>query len=271
MGSLVRDFKRQASFFLREKIKTARLVLTDVTPAQLLTEEITSGDSIATNGQAMRLISRAAFDVDDYERTVHILHHRLCKFDTWNWRASYNALVLLEHLLTHGPLRIADEFECDRDTIRDMATFHYVDDKGFNWGMSVKKKSERVMNLLEDRSYLKEERARARKLTVGIKGFGSFSQSPIARSSKDFVSDSNLRSNSLQFGTHRHAAVDSNLLASEEYSKLLANNKIAEQDEFLTDWSQTYGSDREYVRHEEDHPFWDKEHRSTRVSLLSSV
>lgn len=35
MGSSFNEFKRQASFFLRDKIKTARLKLTDVTPAQL--------------------------------------------------------------------------------------------------------------------------------------------------------------------------------------------------------------------------------------------
>lgn len=29
------EFKKQASFFFKEKIKTARLALTDVTPAQL--------------------------------------------------------------------------------------------------------------------------------------------------------------------------------------------------------------------------------------------
>lgn len=29
------EFKKQASFFLKEKIKTARLALTDVTPAQM--------------------------------------------------------------------------------------------------------------------------------------------------------------------------------------------------------------------------------------------
>ncbi|KAI3470710.1 hypothetical protein Pfo_027373 [Paulownia fortunei] len=268
MGSLMQDFKRQASFFLREKIKNARLVLTDVTPVQLLTEEVTNGDSLAPDAHAMRLISRAAFEVDDYERIVHILHHRLSKFDTWNWRASYNALVLLEHLLTHGPQRIAEEFESDQDTIRDLATFHYVDDKGFNWGLSVKKKSERIMELLEDRSYLKEERARARKLTVGIKGFGSFSQRPVDGSSNDANSERILRSNSLFFGGHHHhAAVESKLLASDEYTKLLVTNKIAEDDD-LKGWSHTYSS-HEYVM-EEDHPFWDKEHQ-TRVSLLSSV
>ncbi|KAK6122104.1 hypothetical protein DH2020_044152 [Rehmannia glutinosa] len=241
MGSLMQDFKRQASFFLREKIKTARLVLTDVTPAQLrLTEEVTKGDSLAPDAHAMRLICRAAFEVDDYERIVHILHQRLSKFETWNWRASYNGLVLLEHLLTHGPQRIAEEFESDEDSIRDMTTFHYVDDKGFNWGLRVKKKSERIMKLLEDRSYLKEERTRARKITVGIKGFGSFSHRPPKdETSKDNIdSDKVTRSNSLLFGDHHHlhhhhTAVDqSNLLASEEYTKLIANNNKAQDHDF---------------------------------------
>ncbi|KAK4406138.1 Clathrin interactor EPSIN 3 [Sesamum angolense] len=268
MGSLMQELKRQASFFLRQKIKTARLALTDVTPAQILTEEVTNGDSMAADVHAITLISRAAFEVDDYERIVHILHLRLSKFDEVNWRGSYKALVLLEHLLTHGPQRIAEEFESDQDFITDMANFSYVDDKGFDWGLSVKKKAERVIELLEDRVYLKEERAKARKLTFGIKGFGSFSQN--VSSTDGTNSHAVLRSNSLLFGDHHHhhdVELESNLLASHEYSNLLATNKRMADDN-LKGWSKTYRS-HGYAM-EEDHPFWDKEHQ-TRVSLLSSV
>ncbi|XP_011091472.1 ENTH domain-containing protein C794.11c [Sesamum indicum] len=268
MGSLMQELKRQASFFLRQKIKTARLALTDVTPAQLLTEEVIYGDSMAADIHAITLISRAAFEVDDYDRIVHILHLRLSKFDEVNWRGSYKALVLLEHLLTHGPHRIAEEFESDQDIIRDMANFSYVDEKGFDWGLSVKKKAERVIELLEDRAYLKEERARARKLTFGIKGFGSFSHN--GSSNNDTNARTVLRSNSLLFGDHHHhhdIEVEGNLLASDEYSNLLATNKKMADDN-LKGWSHTYRS-HGYAM-EEDHPFWDKEHQ-TRVSLLSSV
>ncbi|KAK4425226.1 Clathrin interactor EPSIN 2 [Sesamum alatum] len=222
---------------------------------------------MGTDVNVMRLISRAAFEVDDYDRIVHILHLRLSKFDEMNWRGSYKALVLLEHLLTHGPHRIAEEFESDQDIIRDMANFSYVDDKGFDWGLSVKKKSERVIELLEDRAYLKEERARARKLTFGINGFGSFSQN--TTSNNDTKSHTVLRSNSLLFGDHHHDfEVETNLLASDEHSNLLATNKKKTADDNLKGWSHTYRS-HGYVT-EEDHPFWDKEHQ-TRVSLLSSV
>lgn len=45
----------------------------------------------------------------------------------------------------------------------------------FNWGLNVRKKSERVLQLLENGKLLKEERDKARKITRGIEGFGSFS------------------------------------------------------------------------------------------------
>ncbi|KAF2321914.1 hypothetical protein GH714_004487 [Hevea brasiliensis] len=168
------EFKKQASFFLKEKIKSARLALTDVTPAELLTEEAANGNPWAPDTRTLGSISRAAFEVDDYWRIVEILHKRFLRFERKKWRISYNSLVVLEHLLTHGPESVAGEFQTDKDVIREMESFQYIDEKGFNWGLAVRKKSERIVNLLEKEPLLKEERERARKLTRGIQGFGSF-------------------------------------------------------------------------------------------------
>ncbi|TKY48422.1 Epsin-2 protein [Spatholobus suberectus] len=176
MGTpLFHEFKKQASFFLKEKFKTARLALTDVTPAELMTEEATKGNPWAPDSPTLRSISKAAFELDDYWRIVEILHKRLLKFDKKNWRASYNSLIVLEHLLTHGPESVAEEFKSDKDVISQMKCFQYIDDSGFNWGLNVRKKSERILKLLEEGTLLKEERNRARRLSRGIQGFGSFS------------------------------------------------------------------------------------------------
>lgn len=56
---------------------------------------------------------------------------RLLKFDKKNWRASYNSLIVLEHLLTHGPESVAEEFQCDKDAINQMKCFQYIDDRGY--------------------------------------------------------------------------------------------------------------------------------------------
>ncbi|OIW08626.1 hypothetical protein TanjilG_03302 [Lupinus angustifolius] len=168
--------KKQASFFLKEKIKTARLAFSDVTPAELMTEEATNGNPLAPDTPTLISISKAAFDVDDYWRIVEILHKRLLKFEKNNWRASYNSLIVLEHMLTHGPESVAEEFQCDKDVINQLKGFQYIDDTGFNWGLAVRKKSGRIMKLLEEGTLLKEERNRARSLTRGIQGFGSYDQ-----------------------------------------------------------------------------------------------
>ncbi|KAK4441111.1 Clathrin interactor EPSIN 1 [Sesamum alatum] len=171
---ILHEFKKQASFFLKEKIKTARLAFTDVTPAQLLVEEATNGNPGGVDAQTLKMISKAAFEVDDYWRIVGILHKRLVKFDKRNWRGSYKALIVLEYLLTHGPESVAEEFQSERDVVREMERFQHIDEKGFNWGLNVRKKSERILKLLEKGPLLREERDKARKISRGIQGFGSF-------------------------------------------------------------------------------------------------
>lgn len=173
-SSSFREFKKQASFFLKEKIKTARLALTDVTPAQLLVEESTNGNAWAPDARTLKMISKAAFEIDDYWRIVNVLHNRLVRFDANNWRLSYKAVVVLEHLLTHGPESVGEEFQTHKDVIQEMTNFQYIDEKGFNWGLNVRMKSERTLKFLTELSSLKEERAKARKLSRGIEGFGSF-------------------------------------------------------------------------------------------------
>ncbi|KAL3032506.1 hypothetical protein AAZX31_02G087200 [Glycine max] len=151
-SALIHEIKGQAFRFLKEKIKTARLVLTDVTPVQLMTEEVTNENPRPPDTRTRSIIARAAFEVDEYER-IEILHHRLSKFDKGYWRASYNALTLLEHLLTHGPKRVPEEFQCDIHVIEEIGQFQYIDEKRFNWGLSVRKLSERILKLLKTRIF----------------------------------------------------------------------------------------------------------------------
>ncbi|CAL9067089.1 epsin-3-like [Musa acuminata AAA Group] len=174
-NSFFHEFKRQTSRFLRSNIKTARLVLTDVTLAELLAEEATRTKPWPPRDtRALRVISRAAFEVDDFWRVAEVLHKRFKRFDRKRWRKAYKAMILLEHLLTHGPLSFADELQSDKDVIQRMCIFQYVDERGHNWGLTVKKKAERVLKLLEKGPFLEEERDRLRKATRGIEGFDSF-------------------------------------------------------------------------------------------------
>ncbi|OVA07490.1 Epsin domain [Macleaya cordata] len=184
MGTLLlREFKKKASGFLQEKYKTARLALTDVTEAELLAEEATNSDPWGPDARTMTRIADASFDIDDYWRIVDVLHKRFCSIDWKEWRQSYKSLVLLDFLLTHGPEDFAEEFQCDGDVIEELGTFKYVDEKGFNWGANMQKKSERVLRLLKGGEFLKGARLKALKISKEIQGFGNLTVSPVSSSS----------------------------------------------------------------------------------------
>ncbi|RDX68350.1 Epsin-1, partial [Mucuna pruriens] len=267
---LIHEIKGQAFRFLKEKIKTARLVLTDVTPVQLMTEEATNENPWPPETRTTSIISRAAFEVDEYERIVEILYNRLSKFDKGNWRASYKALILLEHLLTHGPKRVSEEFQYDLDVIEEIGQFQHIDEKGFNWGLSVKKLSERILKLLRNEDFLREERARARHLSRAIKGFGSFNQrsSAIDERLSDFPSKIYGRCNS--YYDHRQYELYDFTSLGKKLS-LVDGNKREQQ--ILEDVDNSKFLKQENDSNsgediEEYHPFNDQENLTT-SSLLS--
>lgn len=61
---------------------------------------------------------------------MFVVKFRLKKFKAKDWRAGYNALILLEHVLTHGPQSFAEEFEDDLQIFKTMDGFHFLDEKG---------------------------------------------------------------------------------------------------------------------------------------------
>ncbi|XP_074563892.1 ENTH domain-containing protein C794.11c-like isoform X2 [Curcuma longa] len=174
--SFLRRLKRQTSHVLRSSIRSTRLALTDVTLAELLAEEATRSKPWPPRDTGtLRLISQRSFEVDDFWRVKEILHKRFKKFDGKRWRSSYKALLLAEYLLTHGPLSFADEWQRDREIIERMCRFEHVDEKGYNWGLTVEKQAERVLQLLEKGPFLKEERdRRLRRASRRIHGSDSF-------------------------------------------------------------------------------------------------
>lgn len=278
------DLKKQASFFFKEKLKTARLALTDVTPVQLMTEEATDGESCGPNTQTLGSISKAAFEFEDYLQIVNVLHKRLAKFDQRNWRMAYNSLIVVEHLLTHGPESVSDEFQGDKDVISQMQSFQQIDEKGFNWGLSVRRKSEKVLRLLEKGDLLKEERKRARELSRGIQGFGSFNRKP----SKNEVlqESSSCRKCNYNFTKYIEDDQEINTMVSpnvtghfpqplvidpnEESGRSMKKNMDPE-DEENTEINPLLGCDKkegqDLVEEEENHPFTDDENKHI-VSLL---
>ncbi|XP_047072713.1 epsin-3-like [Lolium rigidum] len=160
---------RQASGYLQDKYKQARLALGDITPAELLVQEATNGDPCVPDAKTLACIADAAFDIDDYWRIANVLHRRLGSVHDWKeWRPVYKALVVLEFLLTHGPEELPRDFLPTMKALRDLRGFTYIDDKGFDWGASMQRRADSVVSLLTDADRLRDARHRA---AVGVRSF----------------------------------------------------------------------------------------------------
>ncbi|KAL6192038.1 hypothetical protein ACLB2K_038425 [Fragaria x ananassa] len=246
-GTMFLDhIKKQASQFLQERYKTARLAFTDVTPAELWAEEATNGEPCSPDAKTMTKLAAASFEMEDYWRIVDILHRKLYNVDWKEWRQSYKVLVLLEFLLTHGPVDFAEEFQCDSEVIQELGSFKYIDDRGFDWGSCMQKKSDQLLVLLRGGPTLREARYKALKLTNEIQGFGSsvsspscsstpssaYSETPRASSFSSFSTTSSIwseLSNEL-FKSHQQSPTKSE--AMESYSPVGLRDRYDDHDHY---------------------------------------
>ncbi|TVU04453.1 hypothetical protein EJB05_47563 [Eragrostis curvula] len=200
---LAGEVKKQASWFLQDKYKQARLALGDVTPAELLVQEATNNDVGVPDARTLACIADAAFDMDDGWRIAKVLHGRLMKgsVDWKEWRPVYKALVVLEFLLTHGPEDLPREFMPDMPAMNDLRSFNYIDDKGFNWGACMQRRADAILALLTDGDRLKEARRRAVRVSHEVQhGIGSPTTTSSSPSSAS--SSSSRTSRTWSFGSH---------------------------------------------------------------------
>lgn len=138
----------------------------------------------------------------------------------------------------------------------------------FNWGLNVRKKSEKIINLLDKGPLLKEERDRARKLSRGIEGFGSFSQrtssaqgilheSPFAtyaRSNSQFINNGDQEdwfssSNDEDLDQRRHARSQED--TPDENVNFMSWDRFCDSHKFTSTGTQT--SFKENVAPEDEH------------------
>eukprot|EP00250_Pteridium_aquilinum_P026769 c33558_g1_i1 orf=3-395(-) len=128
----LQDFKKQASFFLRDKLNGARLALTDASKIQLLAEEATNEDPWGPETRTMAVLADAAFELEEYERIVQVIHGRLDGSKKRPWRQLFKTLVVLEYLLTHGPNSLGKEFKGEISCMEELSQLNCTDRQGID-------------------------------------------------------------------------------------------------------------------------------------------
>lgn len=143
----------------------------------------------------------------------------------------------------------------------------------------MKKLSERVLKLLEDEMFHKQERVRAHNLTRGIQGFGSFNQRSSSSSTEEslecFTSKIYGRCNS-QYNDHDDQNQETEFSASNRFFFVDEDGIDRKQHMDLESRKPEKNSDSNWMSTEdgynrEDHPFCTKNQHQFTDSLLSSM
>ncbi|KAG9128919.1 hypothetical protein Leryth_009664 [Lithospermum erythrorhizon] len=122
--------------------------------------DATSNEPWGPHGTLLAEIAQATRNYHEYQMIMSVLWKR--SNDTRkNWRHVNKALTVLEYLVAHGSERVIDDIREHAHQIQTLSDFQYIDSRGRDQGSNVRKKSQVLVVLLNDKERIQEVREKA--------------------------------------------------------------------------------------------------------------
>ncbi|VFQ64853.1 unnamed protein product [Cuscuta campestris] len=138
--------------------------------------DATSNEPWGPHGTLLADVAQATRNYNEYQMIMAVIWKRVN--DTGkNWRHVYKALTVLEYLVAHGSERVIDEIREHSYQISTLSEFQYVDSSGRDQGSNVRKKSQSLVALVNDKERIQEVRQKAAANRENMYRPGSYSNS----------------------------------------------------------------------------------------------
>ncbi|KAK6930610.1 ENTH domain, partial [Dillenia turbinata] len=122
--------------------------------------DATSNEPWGPHGSHLADIAQATRNYHEYQMIMAVIWKRVN--DTGkNWRHVYKALTVLEYLVAHGSERVIDEIREHAYQISTLSDFQYIDSSGRDQGSNVRRKSQSLVALVNDKERIQEVRQKA--------------------------------------------------------------------------------------------------------------
>ncbi|WIA20021.1 hypothetical protein OEZ85_005890 [Tetradesmus obliquus] len=143
----------------------AKAYVNNVSDLEMKVLEATNHEPWGPHGSAMAEITNSSFNSEGFYQIMGVVDQRLAEGPD-NWRLVYKTLLLMEYMLKHGPLAVAEALGAysrlsHLEKLRDR--FEFKDPAGRDQGINVRQRAGAIVVLLNDREKLKEERDKAEK------------------------------------------------------------------------------------------------------------
>ncbi|XP_062220658.1 clathrin interactor EPSIN 2-like [Phragmites australis] len=122
--------------------------------------DATSNEPWGPHGSLLADIAQATQNHYEYQMIMNIVWKRIN--DTGkNWRHVYKGLIILDYLVAHGTERVIDDIREHAYQISALADFQYIDSAGRDQGSNVRRKSQSLVSLVNDKERIQEVRQKA--------------------------------------------------------------------------------------------------------------
>ncbi|KAK4354930.1 hypothetical protein RND71_027124 [Anisodus tanguticus] len=122
--------------------------------------DATSNEPWGPHGSLLADIAHASRNYHEYQMIMSVIWKRIN--DTGkNWRHVYKGLTVLEYLVAHGSERVVDDIREHAYQISTLSDFQYIDSSGRDQGCNVRKKSQSLVVLVNDKERIQEVRQKA--------------------------------------------------------------------------------------------------------------
>ncbi|GAA0146148.1 hypothetical protein Leryth_003798 [Lithospermum erythrorhizon] len=149
IGQTVRDLKRGVNKKVLKVPSIEQKVL-----------DATSNEPWGPHGTLLAEIAQATRNYHEYQMIMSILWKRTN--DTGkNWRHVFKALTVLEYLVAHGSERVIDDIREHAYQLQALQDFQYVDSGGRDQGSNIRKKTQGLVVLVNDKERIQEVREKA--------------------------------------------------------------------------------------------------------------
>ncbi|KAK9043949.1 hypothetical protein V6N11_072272 [Hibiscus sabdariffa] len=173
------DFMKVFDQTVREIKREVNLKVLKVPEIEQKVLDATDNEPWGPHGAALAEIAQATKKFSECQIVMNVLWSRLGETGK-DWRYVYKALSVIEYLISHGSERAVDDIIRHTLRISSLANFEYVEPNGKDMGINVRKKSETIVSLLNNKEKIQEARDKAaanRDKYVGLSSTGITSKS----------------------------------------------------------------------------------------------
>ncbi|KAJ2726359.1 Epsin-3, clathrin recruitment and traffic between the Golgi and endosome [Coemansia sp. Benny D115] len=147
-------------------------VVMNYTEYEIKVHEATGPEPWGASSTLMREIADGTRNRKHLEEIMPAIYLRFNDTDPSNWRQVYKALQLLEYLVKNGSERVVDEVQSHITLVKMLKNFHHIDASGKDQGINVRQRSKELVDLVQDKDRLRDERRKAKE---NLNKYGGFS------------------------------------------------------------------------------------------------